>query len=268
LETTLAYLTIAIVLATLLINTIATQIARARRDSVILRNIRAYATMPQYIGESLETDRPVHFSFGSLTPGGVTAPLTLANAETFTLLATRTTYGTNTPLLTTSEVATLPIGYDILRRAYRTQGRLNQFQIGAVQWYPDGARSLAFAAALTATMADRRTGSNILLGGFGSELALILDAATRRGQRAIAASDQLDGQAVAYAMSDELLIGEEMFVGGAYLGGRAAQTGAVVALDTLRVLLILTLGFLALDQLLQGALLTQLARVLNVGGGG
>jgi hypothetical protein len=69
-------------------------------------------------------------------------------------------------------------------------------------------------------------------------MALILDASTRRRLASVAASDQLEGQAVAWALSERPLIGEEMFVAGGYLGENATQLGSVIALDTLRGVLI------------------------------
>jgi ABC-type sulfate transport system permease subunit len=40
-------------------------------------------------------------------------------------------------------------------------------------------------------------------------------------------------------MAEQPLIGEEMFVAGAYLGDNATQRGSVVALDTMRWILII-----------------------------
>jgi hypothetical protein len=94
------------------------------------------------------------------------------------------------------------------------------------------------AAAQTALVGADRVAGNVLAGSYGSELALIADAAMRRGQHFIATSDQLEGQAVALVMSDQPLIGEEIFAAGAYLGQAANQIASVVTLDVLRWLLI------------------------------
>lgn len=256
-DSTTGIVTIVILLLVFVVSVLSTVIVRARRQSIILRHLPAYANLSQWTSEALEADRPMHFSFGGAGLG-TTTPLTLANSETFTLLSNRATVGVQTPLLTMSDSATLPLGYDVLRRAYRARGRVDQFQLGAVQWYPEGSRSLAFAAALTGIAADRRVSSHLLLGSYGGELALVLDAAARRGQKSVAASDQLEGQAVAFAMADAPLIGEEMFAGPAYLGGGVSQVGSVVALDLLRILLILALGVLTLYQLISSGALNAL----------
>jgi hypothetical protein len=88
-------------------------------------------------------------------------------------------------------------------------------------------------------LGDERVSGSVLVGSFGAELALMLEAAARRRQSSIAGSVDLDGQAVAFAMADQALIGEELFVAGAYLGGSATQRGSIVTLDVLRWLLIL-----------------------------
>lgn len=256
-DATTGIVTITILLLTFVVSVLSTTIVRLRRQRIILRHHPAYAALSQWTSEALEADRPLHFSFGGGSMA-TTAPLTLSNAETFTLLAKRATYGTQTPLVTMSDAATLPLGYDVLRRAYRSRGQGDLFKLSGVQWYPDGARSLAFAAALTGIAADRRVSAHILLGNYGSEVALVLDAAARRGASSIAASDGLEGQAVAFGMADLPLIGEEMYAGPAYVGGGSSQVGSIVALDVMRIILILALGGLTLYQLITSGGLTAL----------
>jgi hypothetical protein len=123
---------------------------------------------------------------------------------------------------------------------------------------------LAFAAALTATMGDDQVAGNVLVGSFGMELALILEASRRKRLASVAASDQLEGQAVAWALAEHPLIGEEMFVAGAYLGENAAQRGSVVALDTLRWVLIIGI-VVATALLLQQPVVDAINRL--IGGG-
>jgi hypothetical protein len=140
-------------------------------------------------------------------------------------------------VLTVSDPSALPLGYGTLRRAFAE--RPERLRASSVRWYPAGDRSLAFAAALTGTLGTDRVSGNVLVGSFGPEIALVLEAAARRRQSSVAGSADLIGQAVGYAMSDYSLIGEEMFVAGAYLGDSAAQRGSIVTLDVLRWLLIL-----------------------------
>ena len=85
-----------------------------------------------------------------------------------------------------------------------------------------------------------------MAGGFGAELALMLDSADRRGQASLAVSDRLDGQAVAYALADHALIGEELFAASSYVSEDGGGRIDAATLDVWRGLIILGLTVLLL----------------------
>jgi hypothetical protein len=228
-------LTTLIILLALVVSVIVTQFIRRRKEAFPMRRIAAYESLPVLVGAAIEGGRPLHVSFGSAGLGGSNTPLTLASAELLYQVVQRNLVGST--IVTVSDPSALPLAYGTLRRAYAT--RRERLGNSSVQWYPAGTRSLAFAAALTGVLADEKVSGSILVGNFGAEMALILASAARRRQASIAGSIDLDGQAVAYAMSDYPLIGEEIFVAGAMLGGSASERSSVVTLDVLRWLLIL-----------------------------
>ena len=238
-DSTTQVLTTVIIVLALAVTILATQVARRRHEAFPLRPLPAYDSIPLIVGSAIEADRPVMVSFGSAGLGGSSTLLSLASAELFYQVAQRAAISTVSPILTISEPSAVPLGYGTLRRAYAARGRLERFRGSGVRWYPAGPRSLAFAAALTATTGDDHVAGNILVGSFGMELALVLEASRRKRVASVAASDQLEGQAVAWVLAEQPLIGEEMFVAGAYLGDSAVQQGSVVALDTLRWVLII-----------------------------
>lgn len=262
-------ITILILLLTMVVSVIVTQFIRRRRDLYMLRPIPAYSAVPMVVGEAIEANRPVHVSFGSAGLGGATTPLTLASAELFYQTAQRAAIGGVAPILTVSDPTAIPLGQDMLRRAYQSRNLLNRYRRGSVRWYPAGPRSLAFAAALTATMSDDRASANILVGSFGPELALVAEASTRRGRTVIATSDQLQGQAAAYALSDYPLIGEEVFVAGAYLGESPSHIAGVVTQDVLRWLLVAAIfiptAIAVGDSILDGRFSLEISRLLGGG---
>lgn len=266
---TIQIITVLILLLTMVVSVIVTQFVRRRRDLYALRPIPAYRALPLVVGEAIEANRPIHVSFGSAGLGGGTTPLTLASAELFYQTAERAAIGGVSPILTVSDPTAIPLGQDTLRRAYQSRGLLDSYQGGSVRWYPAGARSLAFAAALTATMGDDRVSANILVGSFGSELALVAEASARRDRTIIASSDQLEGQAVAFAMADYPLIGEEIFTAGAYLGDSPAHIAGVVTQDVLRLVLVLAIliptVFALGDAFLQGRFTAAVGRLFGGG---
>ncbi|MFQ3568336.1 MAG: DUF6754 domain-containing protein [Aggregatilineales bacterium] len=237
-DSTIQIITTVIIVLAFAITAIATQTARRRRGAIPLRVIRAYEALPGIAGAAIEADRPLLAGFGSSGIGGPNTLLALASTELYYQTARRAAIGAQTPIAAVSEASALPLAYGALRRAYAERGRFDRVKIDAARWYPAGPRSLAYAAALTAALGIDRAAGGTFVGSFGPELALILDAAARRRIPTIAASDQLDGQAVAYGLGTYPLIGEEIFAAGGYLGENAAQLGALIATDTLRWLLI------------------------------
>jgi hypothetical protein len=63
-------------------------------------------------------------------------------------------------------------------------------------------------------------------------------------------SDLVEGQAVAFAQADQILLGEELYVGPAYLDGTALERGGIFALDVLRWLVIFGIILAALEAVL------------------
>ncbi len=271
-DSTTQNLTLLIFLVALAISLLVTLLVRRHPDSYVLRDIPTYKNVPLLVGQAVEANRPILVSLGSSGLGGATTLLSLASAELFYQIAGRAAIGGTAPILAVSDASALPLGQDTLRRAYASRGMLSRYQGDSVRWYPGGARSLAFAAALTATLGDDHVSSTILAGSFGPELALVGEAAARRNQGFIATSDQLEGQAVAFAMSDQLLIGEEIFVAGGYLGGSPSHIASIVTLDTLRVVLLVAIIIptaIALgDKFLDGRFSLAIARVISLLQGG
>jgi hypothetical protein len=244
---------ILIIVTTLVLTVVVTQFVRVRKNLVTLRAIPAFESLSSLVGLVIESNRPLHLSFGSSALGDEATPLTLAGAELFYQVARLAAIGDLSPIITLSDSSALPVGQDVLRRAYSSRNRVNPNLYNSVRWYPAGNSSIAFAAALTTLPHDDQISANILAGRFGTEVALILEAGARHDLPAVAVSDSLEGQAVAYAFSSEILIGEEIFAAGTYLSDSSAQRGATITIDVLRWLLVAVLFGGLIIALLNGA---------------
>jgi hypothetical protein len=86
-----------------------------------------------------------------------------------------------------------------------------------------------------------KVSTTVMLGHFGPEAALIADASDRESITMIGASDNLSGQAVLFANTQDALIGEELFAAGAYLGAGASHLASLTVQDILRWLIIVAL---------------------------
>jgi hypothetical protein len=222
-------------------------IAFARRRQIPLRPIPAYMILPTLTASALESDTRTHFSLGSSSLGDMSTLSTLASSEILYRVTSRLAVGEQIPLVTLSASMTLPLAQDTLRRAYEFRQRLDHYHSTAAAWFPQGQRSVAFAAGAASLAADADVTDSILLGRYGIEIALLGESALRHDQHLIAHSDLIEGQAVAFAQADHLLIGEELYAGTAYLNSRPFDVGSVIAMDILRWLVILAILLTALQ---------------------
>ncbi len=222
---------------------IGAQFARRKRAAFPIRAIAAYQAIPDHIGLTIEKGRGLHVSLGSAGIGGGTTLAALAANELLYQISYRASIAGVVPAATASDPTAIPLAYGTLQAALRQRGALPHRTFDpAVQWYAGGGgRSLAFAAVLTGVMSNERAAFNTFAGSFGAELALPLLAAQRSRSASLATSDQLEGQAVAYVMADQALLGEEVYAAGAYLGDSAAGLGGVIAQDILRWIIIAAL---------------------------
>jgi hypothetical protein len=210
-------------------------ITRRHRTPLDLRPIEGYQILPVAVDEAVESARRLHLSLGASAVGQETTLAALAGAEVMYHLIRRMSFTRQLPLVTMSDPVTLAVTEDTLRKAYLSRDNLTAYHPTAAVWYPQGERSLAFAAGVSSLAADIDAPSHVMLGTFGSEIAYFGESSMRREQRLVANSIVLEGQAVAYGMADASIIGEELFVGGAYLNrDNTAQMGSLIALDTLR----------------------------------
>jgi hypothetical protein len=69
----------------------------------------------------------------------------------------------------------------------------------------------------------------------------------------IVGSDDPVALAIGSAMSDDLLIGEELFAAGAYMTGSASQIASLLIQDILRVIVVVAILLFAFINLLLGA---------------
>lgn len=232
-ETTLQVYSALFVLATVALTFTARYVRARRSRRWAQRQIAGLGALAGWAEQAIESNRPLHLAFGSAGVGEDNTAAALAGAEFFHHAIDRVGAGDVSPIVSTSAAATVPLGQDTLRRGWQRGGALTR-----TQWFPQGRRAIGYAAAVSAVIESERPSAHIFAGSFGPELALMLDSADRRGHGSLAVSDQLPGQAVAYAMADQVLIGEELFAAGAYVAAEGGAPADAIVMDIWRALLI------------------------------
>lgn len=202
-----------------------------------LREITAFARLGRAIGLSVEAGTRLHLSIGRssiINPEGASALVGLSALERIGKVSL---FSDKPPMASSGDNTLAILSQDVLRDVFRSIKAESKFDpaMGRLT----GLTPFSYAAGVIPVFIDEKVSTNVLIGHFGSEAALILDAAERAGSISLAGSDNIPAQAVLYAGAQEPIIGEEIFATGAYLNAGVMHTNSVLVQDIARWVLIL-----------------------------
>jgi len=204
-----------------------------------LRQITAYEALARQVGQAVESGGRVHISLGSGSINSDDTGTTLAGLAMLDYVADASSISDLSPIATTGDATTLPVLSDTIRRAYARKDVSSKFETISARLVSLDPYSMA--GGTTSLIVDDDVRANVLVGSFGPEMALPAEAGQRRRIPQVAGSDRLQGQAVAYAMADHPLIGEEMFVSRAYLTRDPSAIASLAVQDILRWIAIIAI---------------------------
>ena len=201
-----------------------------------LRTIPAMEGLPELVGRSAETGRPLHVSVGVAGVGGSLTSDTWAGLALLSQLADKAA-ACDTPLMVTvSDATVLPIAQDIIRRAFIRNGNPEGYDPTTVQLVAPN--SMAYAAGVAGILEREPLTATVMVGQFGDEYLLMGETGARLGVRQIVGTADPTTLPFVHASADETLTGEEMFAGSAYASRRPIQVGSLLAEDWLRWLVV------------------------------
>ena len=210
-----------------------------RKAPARLHEIRALTQLYRMLGLSVEDGTRLHISLGSGSLLDARGGSALAGLAMLRHLAERTSVS-DKPSVASSGTSVLGLlSQDTLQAGYKAAGveELYAPTTGRVA----GLSPFGYAAGAMNISRDENVSANIMIGNFGAEVALITDASERGNVTTVGASDNLAGQAVLFANTQEALIGEELFSTAAYLGAGPSHLASLTVQDILRWSIILIL---------------------------
>ena len=215
-----------------LVTLIILALPRYNRGPRSLRPIPAFQRLRRAIGLAVEDGKRLHVSLGKSSLLEPTNPSALAGLSTLERIAQLSIISDRPPIATSGDGALSILSQDTLRAAYRTGNALEQYD-------PDrgrlaGLTPFSYIAGTLPVFRQEQASSHILIGNFGPEVGLLTQAADQQRVFILATSDSLPAQAVLYATSQEVLIGEELFAVPAYLNAGPAHTASLRVQDILR----------------------------------
>lgn len=200
-----------------------------------LRDIPAFYRLQGAIELAVEDGSRIHIAIGSndiTSPRGAAALVGLSMLKRISIVASESDH----PPVATAGNGTLAIlAQDTIRSAFQGMGISASYNNSLGRAV--GLTPFSYAAGVMPVIFDENVATNLAIGSFGEEIALISNAAYRKQSMNLAGSDNISGQAVIYATAHEPLIGEELFAGGAYIGAGPMHVASLQAQDVIRWLI-------------------------------
>lgn len=210
-----------------------------RRSPATLRVIAAYERLNRSVGIAVENGTRLHVSLGRgnlFTARGGSA---FAGLAMLRRLSERTSVSDRPPIVTSGDASLTILSQDTLQSGYRAAGAEEQYR--STTGRLTGLSPFSYAAGTMPIIRDENVSTNIFIGDFGTESALLTEEADRENTNLIAASDNLSAQSIFYASAQDPLIGEELFAAGAYVGAGPSHEASLNVQDILRWLIILAI---------------------------
>jgi hypothetical protein len=222
------------------------------------RPISAYDKINQQINIAVEDGTQLHISLGR---GGLTGPeaaSSLAGLGILKHVIEKSSYCDHPPVVSTGDPVVSILAQDTIRESSKAISYASNPRSSSGELV--GVTPFSYAAGTLSTIRDENVSANVHTGWFGNEVIWLTTAGERQSSPTIAGTSQLPAQAIIYASASDILIGEELFVGGAYLEAGKIHQASISAQDVIRwIIIVIILGsvllnFLGIDSILEDIL--------------
>ncbi len=204
----------------------------ARRTKRTFRYIPAMQRLRRALGLAVEDGSRLHVSLGKASIFSPTNASALVGLATLERVSQMSSVSDRPPVATSGDGTLSILSQDTMRAAYRIANAPELFDVERGRLA--GPTPLSYIAGTLPVIRDERVSTNVLVGNFGPEVALLAEASDQQDAFTLGASDSLAAQAVLYASSEETLIGEELFALPAYLQAGPTHQASLRAQDILR----------------------------------
>lgn len=245
-ETALIIVTILITVSLMLI-----YVRRVRTGARFgLRRLGVPERLRLEVGRAVESGGLLHVTLGRGALNTQNGPVSVAGLQILDHLASYSSRNDVPPVVTMGEGTLFIGGQDSVRYAYEQSGRGDEGRFDTAMFMAPQEFPMTYAAGVSTVLHGMDIANHVAAGRFGSEIALIAEAAARQNINQVIGTDDPTAMAVATATTSDVLWGEELFAAPAYLEGNAAQLASLRTQDTGRWIIAGTILLATLLQLL------------------
>jgi hypothetical protein len=223
-----------------------------RGEGFTLRQLPGFADLKAQIGLAVESGRQMHIALGQAGLNGAANPTSLAALNMMGHLAEEGIANDTPPLITTGEATLMLAAQDKLHHGFEAANQSEGYHSRLVYFVAHDTAPYVYAAGVNGLMHQDKVTGNVMVGQFGSELMLMAEAAQRLGVTQMIGSDDPTAMALATAVTENALIGEELFAAAAYMDNTPTQIASLRIQDIIRVLVMIAILAWAVIQFVAG----------------
>ena len=209
----------------------------SRFHRISLRNISAFTDFVHEVSSAIETGQRLHLTLGRGSLNGVQGASAFIGLSILGKIVQSSYLSDYPPLATSGDANWSILSEDTYNKAAKEIEPDTRIQTDVNQM--GGFTPMSYASSTLPIIYDQHVSLNVLSGHFGSEVALITDAAERSGTRTLAGSDGLTAQAIIYSSVDDPLLGEELYAAGTYVQSGPQHLASLITQDVMRWILVL-----------------------------
>ncbi|MBN1486491.1 MAG: hypothetical protein JW981_02540 [Anaerolineae bacterium] len=214
---------------------------RNRNKSVEFHKYPVFDALSSEVGHAAEEGSIIHVALGNGSLFGEAAMTSVAALQGLDAMIDLAAAYDMPPVLTTGDPTLYLLATDWVRRAYARRGNLQRFRPTLVRFI--ASNPVSYAAMAATYMFDGGIGSTTMLGDYTQEISLIVDASVRCGIYSAGGTTSLQSLGALYPSfkPDQLLMGEELFSGGAAVSDNPIYKASLGAQDFLRILVVISI---------------------------
>lgn len=205
-----------------------------------------YDKLKKQPGQAIESGRKLHIGLGRGSLNEATVPATVAAQSALDYVTKESIRGEMVPAVTVGDSTLLPIAVESVQTAL---GK-SQISPADARFVANSGDPYAYAAGTADVVAHEDVAGSLILGHYGSEIALMTAAGDRVQANQIVGSDDPVALAIAAASTPDLLIGEQFLAADAYLDEEPAHVASLYVQNILRAGIIFFITLTILLQLL------------------
>jgi len=201
-----------------------------KQGKIRIRRIPGLDAIEEVVGRSVEMGRPIFDIIGMGSFTDIYATQTVAGLSILSYVSTLCARLGAKLYAPQADVGVMPVAIELVRDAYRVEGKLEEIDIEEQLPYLTGTQ-FAWAGAIMGMATRMKPAGNIMIGPFWAESMLFAETFDRIGSMQVGGTARMYQIPFFAALCDYVLIGEEMFAAGAYVSGDPQQIGTIASQD-------------------------------------